>query len=692
MKRLPLLLVTATLFNSISAIAADEPDLKEIVVTASRTYEKSSAQSTYSINREQIEASPARTLIDLFRQIPGIQVRSLFGSNSSEATIDLGGFGANSGQNTLILIDGQRQNDIDSSATDIGSISLENIERIEVLPGSGGVLYGAGAVGGTINIVTRNKERNETSIKATLGSQHTRQAQLKHDATKGPTSGQLFFSQSESDGYRDNNEISRLEAGAKIQHKFSPAHNLYASVLANQQDSGLPGARRTVRPGTTQFGFPVPAQNELIDNPRGASSLTDYADTKRIQSLLGWKWNVTNSLSLIAEGGHRLKQQKALVFSYVDTDLNTYFANPRLESKHRLGEVSGQLTLGADISRSDYQSNRQTNEQAAPIHALSVRANSQSFYAHENLFYKKSKLTLGARQSSSHLNAKDIYTAANDPGSVLAPCLPDFSNFPCFSPDGQAAPMQQTLRGELYEIALSHQFTDSVEAGIGFAKSLRLPTVDDIFQGFGPGFRAFTPLKAQTGKNITAFATRNFTKGSVRIDTYQNRLINEIAFNSALFTNENLDPTEHRGATVSGSVQITPATALTGSLGFTRARFRSGANAGNDIPLVAKRNGSIGITHQLTSEISVALSTIYTGQRRFDNDESNSFGEKIPSILRHDAKVSYALKKLTLTAAVNNLANTRDHVDYAVRSGTVGIFNAYPLPGREVYFSGEYRF
>lgn len=687
MKHLLLLLTPVALLGSFTATAASSPELEDIIVTASRTYEKPSAQATYIVDRKQIEASSARTLTDLFRQIPGIQVRSLFGSNSSEATIDIGGFGANSGQNTLILIDGQRQNDIDLSATDIGSISLENIERIEVLPGSGGVLYGAGAVGGTVNIVTRNKERNETSVKATFGSQKTRQIQLKHDFVKSATSGQLFFNQSESDGYRDNNEVSRLEAGAKLSYALNSSHNVYTSLLANQQDSGLPGARRVERPGAS-----ATPKNELKDNPRGAQSLTDYADTKRLQALLGWKWDLTDSLSLITEGGYRLKQQKALVTSYVDTDLHTYFANPRLESKHQLGAVSGQMTVGADISRSDYNSNRQASEQAAPIHALDVRANSQSFYAHENLFYKKTKLTVGARQSNSHLNAKDVYTATNDPGSSQDPCLPDFSNFPCFSADGQAAPMQQTLRGELYEVALSHQITESLDAGVGFAKSLRLPTVDDIFQGFGPSFRAFTALKAQTGKNVTAFVGRKFTQGDVRLDVYNNRLTNEIAFNSASFANENLDPTEHRGVTVSGFIQATDSTTVNASLGYTRARFRSGANAGNDIPLVAKRNGSVGINHNLTPEVTIAISSIYTGKRRFDNDASNSFGEKIPSYIRHDAKIMYERHRYTLTAAVQNLANTRDHVDYAVRSGTPGIFNAYPLPGREVYLSGEYRF
>ena len=72
----------------------------------------------------------------------------------------------------MILLDGKRLNDNDQSSINYSSIPIKNIERIEIIKGSGGVLYGDGAVGGAINIVTKTpsyKTKNIT-IEQTLGS------------------------------------------------------------------------------------------------------------------------------------------------------------------------------------------------------------------------------------------------------------------------------------------------------------------------------------------------------------------------------------------------------------------------------------------------------------------------------------------------------------------------------------------
>lgn len=687
MKNLPFYLASLPLLAGQSVLADSSvttaSTLPEIIVSASRTYQRPTAQATLVIEREQIERSTATNLPDLLRQVPGLQVRQLFGVGASEATVDLGAFGPNAGQNTLILIDGQRQNDIDLSAADIGSLSLDNIERIEVLPGSGGVLYGAGAVGGTINIVTRNLARNTTSVKLAGGSFSTSEARLLHHfAGQQGSKGQLFVNHLDSAGYRDNNQIRRIEAGAKLSQSLASGNTVYGSLLASRQDSGLPGARRV-----------TPVSSELKDDPRGASSLTDYADTERAQALAGWRLSLSPASTLVLEGGHRQKQQKALVFSFVDSELGTTFLSPRLENRHQLGKVNGNLTAGLDLGYSDYNSDRKAAESAGTIHRLDVSSRSQSIYAYENLAWQRSQLTLGARQTRDRLKARDRYNAAADPGSVLDECLPDFSNFPCFSPDGQAAPYNETLKGELYEIAFSQKLGAATEAGIGFARSQRLATVDELFEGFGPDFRAFSPLKPQTGRNVTVHVSHVIGATTLRLDAFQNRLRNEIYFNAGSFSNENLDPTRRRGITASVSTRLGSRTQVDGSAGYQSAQFTAGSNDGNDVPLVARRVGQISIAHDLDAHWQLGLSSQYTGARRFDNDDSNDFGQRIPSMIRSDARISYRQKAWTVTATVLNLSDERDHVDYAVRSVfNPGVYNAYPLPDRHFVIGAEYRF
>ena len=89
----------------------------------------------------------------------GIQLRHLYGSPiGSGDTVDLRGFGPYAQSNTLILVNGRRYQDFDLQGFDFASIPLNSIERIEITRGnSGTVLYGDGAVGGVINIVTKTQ-------------------------------------------------------------------------------------------------------------------------------------------------------------------------------------------------------------------------------------------------------------------------------------------------------------------------------------------------------------------------------------------------------------------------------------------------------------------------------------------------------------------------------------------------------
>jgi iron complex outermembrane receptor protein len=113
-------------------------------------------------SREQLSSSPATNLEDFFRArlpmnqaSPGTQASM---NNGTLSTIDLRGLGANQ---TLILLDGRRLPSVptgvngQASQPDINGIPLRMIERIEVLPSTASGIYGGGATGGVINIITR---------------------------------------------------------------------------------------------------------------------------------------------------------------------------------------------------------------------------------------------------------------------------------------------------------------------------------------------------------------------------------------------------------------------------------------------------------------------------------------------------------------------------------------------------------
>lgn len=132
--------------------------LDEVVVTATRFKDRFDDKPVNMtvITGEDIRRSAAKTVPDLLAEQAGIQIHDFFGNNAATTTVDLRGFGITGTQNTLILVDGRRVVDVDLSGVQWSAFPLANVERIEIVRGGGSVMYGDGAVGGVINIITRS--------------------------------------------------------------------------------------------------------------------------------------------------------------------------------------------------------------------------------------------------------------------------------------------------------------------------------------------------------------------------------------------------------------------------------------------------------------------------------------------------------------------------------------------------------
>jgi vitamin B12 transporter len=132
--------------------------LNEVVISTSRTEKEASTEprSVTVINTQQIAASNVKTLPELLSQVEGIYI---LGAGMNPGTnLSLYTRGTNANQ-TAILLDGILLNDPSSpnSAFDISDLTLNSIERIEIVRGSNSAVYGSGAIGGSINIITRDK-------------------------------------------------------------------------------------------------------------------------------------------------------------------------------------------------------------------------------------------------------------------------------------------------------------------------------------------------------------------------------------------------------------------------------------------------------------------------------------------------------------------------------------------------------
>jgi vitamin B12 transporter len=123
----------------------------QVIGTRAPTELKRVVADVVVIDRERIRATSADSVEDLLRREGGIQL-SRNGGPGQSASILMRGSGAS---NTLVLIDGVRIGSATLGQTDLAAISLAQVERIEILRGPGSSLYGADAIGGVVNIITR---------------------------------------------------------------------------------------------------------------------------------------------------------------------------------------------------------------------------------------------------------------------------------------------------------------------------------------------------------------------------------------------------------------------------------------------------------------------------------------------------------------------------------------------------------
>src|SRR4029453_1668733 len=140
-------------------------------------------------------------------------------------------------------------------------------------------------------------------------------------------------------------------------------------------------------------------------------------------------------------------------------------------------------------------------------------------------------------------------------------------------------------------------------------------------------------------------------------------------------------PPRPYGSETSASFRVSDTVQLRGGMAYTRAVFREGPFAGNDVPLVSRYTRSAGVSWNMWQNYLVADATVRAWSERFmDNDQAN-IHRPIPASATVDFKLSGAYERFFWSISVNNILNAL-YYDYAVESlFTPGRFSAYPLPG-----------
>ncbi len=645
---LPLLLVFSSLTAPVVSVA-DVPDdrresagMMEILVTRGRMEQAATLPAAVQvITAREIEESGAQSVGEVLQNKAGIQIRDLFG-DGSRATVSMRGFGANAFGNTLILLNGRKlNNQLDIAPPQLTSLAVEEIERIEIVQGSAGVLYGENAVGGVINIITRRPRHKGLQVQAETGSydREAYRAALHQEVSEGLRL-HAHASSLDTDNYRVRNRRQDRKHGVGLTLEQG-THRLFAEWTRQDEDLQLPGALTLAQAATDRRQ----ADNAISFNYLDSDFLRagwhfQPSDTQRVEIDYGWRDDdVDGQLSFFA-APCPLTQGRA-----------QWNVSPRIAQQ--LGQRGAQgmvLTAGWDHEESDYQLNSCLGPQSASQQMDAVYLQIQ--------WPLSSQLDLlaGIRRYRVETRIQDGFTF---------PTGTDFDD-------------SDTVR----DIGLEYRPRKNLALFLRRAENFRFGKVDEHTNPSGNA-----PLRTQTGVSWETGLRLQHARGNVGLLVYHLALEDEIAFDPfapPFGGNRNLDPTERIGWQVDYRHRLRDAIEVHFSHAYVKARFEEGVNAGRDIPFVAGNKTTLSLSRQVRPDLVLGVQHRFVGDRYADGDDGNQF----PKIKRHnqtDLYLNWNRGRHALNLRCNNLANelynTYGNAPSPIFGGNSTV---YPAPERHV--------
>jgi iron complex outermembrane receptor protein len=626
-------------------LADDTP--ATIIVSASRFPDAPSDAIVGAtvITADDIRRAGAADVNEAIRKIGGVYGRQSL-DGSANFGLDLRGFGANSAQNLVVMIDGVRLSENELAGANLSAIPVDTVERIEIMRGGASVLYGDGATGGVINIVTRRGAASRGSVFAEAGRFHA--LDLRVTAATGWNGFALDVAgaHQQTDNYRRHNDYRQNTFSGGMQWSWA-------------------GGRAGVRVDSARERSDFPGSLTLAQfqaDPRQASTPQDHGgvDTDRATAFAEQRFG---AVDVAAELSHREKTTTASYFYDFGTGLTESKGrydsrqdqfSPRLRWQSRVEGMHNEFVAGIDWIR-------WTRNTTADYSLADAKQTSRGAYLRDELrFGRRGRLAAGARHETFDKDYVDPLSYSN--------------------PNPESTSQSQNA----WEVQGAYGIGDLVDVYGKVGQSYRVANADEN------SYRSsITALKGQVSHDLEFGVTAGDAQAQLTARVFRHNLSNEIFFDPTLNygTNTNLDPTRREGAELDGYVTLAGVWRMTGHLQHVDASFRAGPNSGREMVLVPKNVLTARLAWVPGDGQNADLGAQWTASQRYGSDFTNACGERIPSFATWDARYARTLGNWEFALSGLNLADKRYYSNaYACRAGI------YPSDGRQLKFSARYDF
>ena len=242
-----------------ASVQAQGIEINPVVVSATRMEQPLSEvlSSVSVITRADIDKSQAASLADLLQGEAGFE----FGRNGGPGTVTSFFLRGQESKNVVVLIDGVRSQTDGNGSLTITDVPLSQIERVEVLRGNAGALYGEAAIGGVINVITRAGKGTPKAYGAvTLGSRKTTDLSAGYGGSVEDTRFDFNAGASGTAGFSAINADKNLSANPDR----DAYRNQYAAGKVDQKIDA-----------TLRLGLRVSTKNSVVDYDNGYGTRTE---------------------------------------------------------------------------------------------------------------------------------------------------------------------------------------------------------------------------------------------------------------------------------------------------------------------------------------------------------------------------------------------------------------------------------
>jgi outer membrane cobalamin receptor len=638
-------------------------EMEEVVVTATRQEDeiRTIARNVTVITAEDIAQAPSNYVPDLLSRETGLNLHSLSGTDK-QTVVDIRGMGETASSNVLVMVDGFRLNSSDLAGPDYSTIAIDEIERIEIVRGASSVVYGSGAVGGVINIITKKgRKKPAARLYTSYGSYDT----FDGRASGGGQVQNLNFSLNadyyDSDGYRDNSFLRKKDAGIRLGYDASEyfREEIFDAVIFSfagnyhKDKQGFPG-------GISIDDINSRRRRRKTDSPDDDGDTTDWRLRGGVESDFGgWGlFKINGGLRRRDNDfilGHTPLKSRKDQTSHIDED--TYLTDLNYAKEYFLWRTENTFQFGTDYYYTDYVSKRMDQKERKN----SKVENLGFFFTNRTAIKDNLFLNLGYRYN--------IYKGRfrNDELKTI--------NGRTYWDNGDN--FDRNYYKNAFEGGVVYDIRDDTSLFASFATSFRIPNVDEFAL-------AADDLKPQEGKHIDLGLRYRFRRlAEINLTFFQIEIDNEIRFDPNLRVNRNFKDTTRRRGLETG-LKLYPANNLYiwGNFTYLDAEFK---NQNTTIPLVPRYSGAFGLEWRIIPPLLLGLSGKLVSKQYDGNDVDNDSFATLDPYQVYDVKLAYTYKKFNIFGGINNISDEL--------YSTLAFSETYfPMPTRNYYGGIQWSF